>query len=81
MAESNAICDFIVADSFIDIAAEESPMDSIWFIKVTKIDCVGNGKDVDDYGHIHPNWSRLHDGQLFRKVKPFNKIEPNLHTF
>ena len=54
LAESNAICDFIVADSFIAIAAEESSMDSIWFIKVTKIDCVGNGKDVDDYGHIIP---------------------------
>ena len=54
LAESSAICDFIVADSFIAIAAEESSMDSVWFIKVTKIDCVGNGKDVDDYGHVIP---------------------------
>ena len=53
-AESNAICEFIVADSSIAIAAEESSTDSIWFIKVTKTDCMGNDKGVDDYGHIIP---------------------------
>ena len=53
-ADSNAVCDFIVADSFAAIATEETLMDSIWFIKVPKINCFGNGKDTDDYDHIIP---------------------------
>ena len=53
-AHSNAICDFILADSFVAIATEETSMDLVRFIKVTKINSARNGKDVDDYGHIIP---------------------------
>ena len=53
-AGSNGICDFIVADSLVAIAPKETSMGSIWFIKVTKINSVGDCKNADDYGYTIP---------------------------
>ena len=43
--------DFISPDSVVAILADAGSMDTVWFIKVIKNECISNGKDTDDYGH------------------------------
>ena len=72
-SDSNAICHFLVANSFVAVAAEEALMDLIWFIKVTKINCIGNGKDADDYDHTIPTGVGYMIGHFFEKSSQSTK--------
>ena len=49
-------------------------------IKVTKIDCVGNGKDVDDYGHIIPAGVGYMMGNFLEKSSHYT-LSKNLTFF
>ena len=73
--DSSAICDFIVADAFVAIAAKETLMGLIWFIKVTKIGCVGNGKDIDNYDHIIPTGVGYMIGHFLEKSSQSTKSQ------
>ena len=46
--------DFIVPLSVVAVAPGTKSVDSIWFIKVIKINLVRANKCVDDYGHVVP---------------------------
>ena len=64
------ILEFILPDSYVAITAEETSLDTTWFVKINKIDCCGNGngKDTDDYGHVIPPGAKFLKGHYLEKL-------------
>ena len=48
--ESNLLTEYITPDSIVTVAADS--IETVWLIKVIENECVSNGEDQDDYGHI-----------------------------
>ena len=44
--------DLVLNDRIVTIPAEDSSVDTVWFVYVIDIKCVGHSsKNIDDYGH------------------------------
>ena len=45
------VCDFVMPDSVVAVAAPKSSADTVWLIKVVEVNQRLEEKCVDDYGH------------------------------
>eukprot|EP00794_Sanderia_malayensis_P021337 gene21337-23412_t len=58
---------FIIPESFVAVAADESSLDPIWFIYVLETGCVVDRATADDYGLIVPNGVPYVKGHFMEK--------------
>ena len=59
--------DFIIPQMYVAVAADDNSLDPMWFIKVLKVECCGNGKYGDDYGNIIPVGVNFIKGHFMEK--------------
>ena len=66
--ESNLLTEYITPDSIVTVAADSNSIETVWFIKVIENECVSNGEDQDDYGHIIIENAMFHRGNFLERI-------------
>ena len=66
--ESNLLTENITPDSIVAVAADSNSIETVWFIKVIENECVSNGEDQDEYGHIIIENAMFHKGNFLERI-------------
>ena len=64
---SEDVDDFVTPDSYVAIAAPETSQDTVWFVKVIKVNLCSAKEEKDDYQNIIPKGTKYLSGYFLER--------------